>query len=181
MSKKTLELTEGESATLKAFVNPTAYVSHAVTWKSSNKEVAKVDKYGKVTAVGAGTATITATSKENKSKKAQCKVTVTDPQPAPDLPKTMTVQATDYSGTYDGKAHGISVSVTEPASGYTIKYGEKEGTYDKTSLTYTDAGTYTVYYQVTCEGYEPATGSAKVVISPQGTISDYDKNESQDW
>ena len=174
LSKKTLELTEGESATLKATVNPTAYVSQAVTWKSSKTAVAKVDKNGKVTAVGAGTAIITATSKDNKSKKAQCTVTVTDPQPAPDLPKTMTVQATDYSGTYDGKAHGISISVTEPASGYSIKYGEKEGTYDKTSLTYTDAGTYTVYYRVTCDGYEPVTGSAKVVISPQGTISDPD-------
>ena len=133
-----------------------------------------MDSNGKVTAIGAGTAKITATSKDNKNKKAQCTVTVTNPQPAPDEPKTMTVQATDYSGTYDGKAHGISVSVTEPASGYTIKYGEKEGTYDKTSLTYTDAGTYTVYYQVTCEGYNSATGSAKVVISPQGTISDPD-------
>ena len=64
----------------------------------------------------------------------------------------------------DDAFESLAVKV-EAAKNVTTKYGEKEGTYDKTSLTYTDAGTYTVYYQVTCDGYEPATGSAKVVIS----------------
>ena len=170
--KTSLDLLKGNSYQLTATVTPNEN-NQAVTWSSSDENVAKVSKNGKVTAVGVGKAIITVASSFDISKKAKCTVTVTDGS-APDLPKTMTVQATDYSGTYDGKAHGISVSVTEPASGYTIKYGEKEGTYDKTSLTYTDAGTYTVYYQVTCDGYEPVTGSAKVVISPQGTISDPD-------
>ena len=43
-------------------------------WSSSNKKVAKVDKYGKVTAVKKGTATITV--KTSSGKKAACRITV---------------------------------------------------------------------------------------------------------
>ena len=80
----------------------------------------------------------------------------------------MTVAAEGYKGQYDGAAHGITVTVTAPTSGATVKYGEKEGTYDKDSLTYTDAGNYTVYYQVTAENYETVTGSATVEITDGG-------------
>ena len=47
-----------------------------VTWKSSNKKVAKVDQNGKVTAVAAGSATITATSTKNNKIKATFKIKV---------------------------------------------------------------------------------------------------------
>ena len=78
----------------------------------------------------------------------------------------VTQEARGYEGTYDGKAYSISVEVAVPTSGYTIKYGEKEGTYDKTELKYKDVGSHTVYYQVTAKGYFPQTGSAKVTINP---------------
>ena len=78
-------------------------------------------------------------------------------------PATITVTASGYKGTYDAKAHGISVTAPE---GATVKYGTLEGTYDLTaSPTYTDAGTYQVYYQVTKENYTSVTGSATVEIS----------------
>jgi hypothetical protein len=81
-------------------------------------------------------------------------------------PEKMTVNATGYKGTYDAQAHGITVTVTEPATGATIKYGEKEGEYNLTSNpTYTDAGKHTVYYQVTMDKYETVTGSADVEIT----------------
>lgn len=88
-------------------------------------------------------------------------------------PGKMTVSATGYKAVYDSNAHGITVSVTEPATGATIKYGEKEGTYNlDASPTYTNAGTYTVYYQVTMDKYETVTGSAKVEITQAaGSIS----------
>ena len=82
----------------------------------------------------------------------------------------MPVTVSGYSGTYDEKAHGITVTAPE---GATVKYGEAEGTYDlDASPTYTDTGTYTVYYEVTKENYTPLTGSATVEITKAtGTIS----------
>ena len=84
----------------------------------------------------------------------------------------MTVSASKYSGTYDGKAHGITVNVTSPSDA-TVKYGTTAGSYTETSSpTYTNAGVYTVYYEVTKDNYNTATGSATVVISKAaGTIS----------
>ena len=67
----------GKSVTLKATVSPTNATTKTVTWKSSNKAVAKVTTKGKVTGLKAGTATITVTTKSG-SKTAKCKVTVKD-------------------------------------------------------------------------------------------------------
>ena len=82
-------------------------------------------------------------------------------------PEQMTVNATGYKGTYDAQAHGITVTVTEPATGATIKYRTTaDGEYNLTSNpTYTDAGKHTVYYQVTKDKYETVTGSADVEIT----------------
>ena len=76
---------------------------------------------------------------------------------------TMSVTAAGYKGTYDTQAHGITITAPE---GATVKYGTQEGTYDSTeSPTYTNAGTYKVYYQVTMDNYTTLTGSATVEIS----------------
>ena len=79
--------------------------------------------------------------------------------------ETIDVSASGFSGTYDEKAHGISVTVASP-TGAVVKYGTTEGKYDlDTSPEYTDAGNYTVYYQVTKDKYTTVTGSAEVKIS----------------
>ena len=52
--------------------------NRAVTYKSSNKSVATVDAYGRVTPKNAGIATITVTSKENKKVSAKYTVKVVD-------------------------------------------------------------------------------------------------------
>ena len=81
----------------------------------------------------------------------------------------MNVSAEGYAGTYDGQAHGITVTAPD---GATIKYGETDGTYNlDASPTYTNAGTYTVYYQVTKTGYTTVTSSATVTIAKaQATV-----------
>ena len=80
--------------------------------------------------------------------------------------KNITATATGYDGIYDGQDHSISVDVSIPTSGATVKYGTANGTYNLTeSPRYTDAGTYTVYYQVTANDYNTLTGSAKVKIA----------------
>lgn len=74
------------------------------------------------------------------------------------------VAASDYSGTYDGQAHGITVTAPE---GATVKYRTTgSGDYTLTNNpTFTNAGTYTVYYQITKPNYTTVTGSETVVIN----------------
>lgn len=72
--------------------------------------------------------------------------------------------AEGYEGDYDKAGHSITVNVQAP-TGTTVMYGLTEEAYDlDTNPVYTDAGTYTVYYQVTKEGYIPVEGSAVVTI-----------------
>ena len=79
--------------------------------------------------------------------------------------QTIDASASGFSGTYDEKAHGISVTVNSP-TGAVVKYGQTDGIYDlDDSPTYTDAGNYTVYYQVTKDKYTTVTGSAEVKIA----------------
>ena len=75
------------------------------------------------------------------------------------------VSATGYTGTYDAAEHNITV--TAP-SGATVKYRTTgSGDYDLAeNPAFTDAGTHTVYYQVTKENYATVTGSAMVQIDP---------------
>lgn len=88
---------------------------------------------------------------------------------------TMTVTAKGYEGTYDGKAHGITVSAPEDA---TIKYGTAEGSYElNASPEYTAGGNYTVYYQVTMDNYATVTGSETVKISKAEAELEFDVPE----
>ena len=82
------------------------------------------------------------------------------------LVKVISATATGYSGAYDGNAHSISVSVTKPSSGATVKYGTTSGSCTLSSApTYTNVGTYTTYYQVSASGYETLAGSETVTIT----------------
>lgn len=75
------------------------------------------------------------------------------------------ITAKGYSGTYDGAAHGINITaVPENAK---ISYStEEDGAYTSTKPTYTNVGTYTVWYKVENDNYNPVIGSEKVVINP---------------
>lgn len=81
------------------------------------------------------------------------------------------VETSDYSGTYDGKAHAASVSGVTP--GTTIKYGTSLGNYTSSTMpSFTNAGTYTVYYQASASGYLSVTGTVTVSIGKAaGTVS----------
>lgn len=124
---------------------------------------------GALTIVKAGTATVTVTAAETATYGAATKdVTVTVNT------KAMTVSAPNVTSTANGQPHGITVNVTDPTTGYTVKYGTEAGTYNLTaSPTQTEAGTLTVYYQVTADNYTTYTGSATVTVSnkPAQTIT----------
>lgn len=75
LNKKTAVVKKGRTIKLKAKFNPTNATNKNVTWKSSNKKIATVDKNGKVKTKKKGTVVITCTTKDGK-KTAKCKVKV---------------------------------------------------------------------------------------------------------
>ena len=72
------------------------------------------------------------------------------------------IKAEDYSGTYDGQTHIITMKIPE---GATVKYGTEIDKYGTDIPSFKDAGTYIVYYEVSMEGLTSVTGSANVEIT----------------
>ena len=132
-----------------------------LTCTSSNTNVATCSISGTTVTVTPGTtkgnATLTIKSAATTNyKEGQVTYVVTTKE------GVLSATATGYSGVYDGNAHGITVT----SSGATIKYGTTSGSYTLTSSpTYQDAGIYTIYYEVTKQGYTTITGSKQVIIS----------------
>ena len=89
--KSSTTIVKGKTEKLTATVSPSNASNKAVTWTSSNSNVARVDANGNVTAVNAGTATITA--KSNNGKIATCKVTVNNPYKTKAVKFTVNVPA----------------------------------------------------------------------------------------
>lgn len=77
LSETSLELLEGETASLTATVKPANASNKAVTWSSSDTSVATVTSGGTVKGVSKGTATVTARTSDG-GYTARCSVTVTE-------------------------------------------------------------------------------------------------------
>ena len=131
-----------------------------LSYEVKSGDAVTVDSEGNITIVKAGTAVITVVASQTETYARTTKnVTVTV------SPKAMTVSANNVTATVNGHPHGITVTVTDPAQGYTVKYGTTEGTYDLVaSPTLTEAGTTTVYYQVTADNYVTFTGSVTLTL-----------------
>ena len=64
---------------------------------------------------------------------------------------------------YDGQAHAAGLNVL--TDGVTISYSmEENGTYSSTEPTFTNPGSYMVYFRLEKHGYTTETGSAELVI-----------------
>ncbi len=72
---ETIEITEGETAQLKASISP-ADADQDIEWAAQNSMVATVDQNGLVTAVAPGTTRIIVRSKSNTDIQGYCEVTV---------------------------------------------------------------------------------------------------------
>ena len=143
-----------------------------VSYASDNEGVATVDsKTGLVTITGApGRATITATVTDGTN---YAYATKTATFTVGVETAAITVSAQGFTGTYDGESHSISVTVTEP-EGTTVKYGTTAGQYTLDAApTYTAAGEYTVYYQVTKPNYTTVENSAVVSIAKAAAAISY--------
>ena len=131
-----------------------------VTYTSSDPEVATVDENGNVTLVGKGEAIITATfAGDEKYNGATATYILTVDNDA------IAYTAEGWYGAYGAQEHSITVKVTTPNSGATVTYStDADGDYSTQNPTFTDAGTYTVYFKIEAQGYDAVTGSAKVII-----------------
>ena len=77
LDRTSIKIGYSTTTTLKASVSPKGADKSLVKWSSSNTKVAKVDKNGKVTAVGEGVAVITCKPADgSRAKAATCKVEV---------------------------------------------------------------------------------------------------------
>ena len=114
-------LTEGQTLTLIATVEPGYATNKAVTWSSTDFDVAAVDNNGKVTAIAPGTATITAKANDGSGVSASCEVTV-------EAATYVSITINQYgSGTYCSK-YALDFSNVEglkayAAAGYDTKTG----------------------------------------------------------
>ena len=112
LNKTETSISVGNSETLTATVAPENAANKALTWASSDEDVATVAPDGTVTAVKVGTATITATATDGSGKSATCKVTVTDGT-TPSQPGGSTGGSSGGSSS-DGGGGSSSTTPTKP-------------------------------------------------------------------
>lgn len=98
------------------------------------------------------------------------------------LEKKLNCSVKDYSGIYDGKAHGITLEV-EDFDGASITYSTdvSEEEYSEEKPEFTEVGEYEVYYKVEGDGIKTITGSGKVTIAARSiTITATDQTITWD-
>ncbi len=75
------------------------------------------------------------------------------------------IHPSGFTGNYDGKKHSITVDLSGAAADATVTYSmDPEGPYEADIPSFTEAGTYTVYYKVSKENYADVYGHATVTI-----------------
>lgn len=147
LDKDSLTLQENSSDTLTATVEPADATNKAVTWESSDTDIATVSEDGTVTAVSVGRATITATAADGSGASASCEVTVThgDMVLTPKKDATCTAYGTEGYWTCgicgkhykdeDGTVPTTPEESVIPATGH--DYGEPAWSWDGTKATAT--------------------------------------------
>ncbi|MCR5463289.1 MAG: Ig-like domain-containing protein [Bacteroidales bacterium] len=163
LDSETLELTEGETGTLTATVEPADATNKTVNWSTSSAEVATVAD-GVVTAVAPGTATIIVTTADG-GKTVTCNVTV-NPKPVPVEGVSVDVETVEIA---EGETAAIVVTVTpEDASVKDVTFAssnEAVATVDEEgNITAVAPGTATITV-TTVDGEKTAT--CEVTVTPK--------------
>ena len=90
--------------------------------------------------------------------------------------KNMSVEANDTTVTFDGNAHTPDVTVEDPADGADLQFSTDGKVYSSEVPSFTNAGTYTVYYKATAANYYEASGRVTITIGQKDlTITADDK------
>ena len=90
--------------------------------------------------------------------------------------QTIQYAADGSSGEYCGAGYGVSVIVSTPSSGATIKYSETgaDGTWVDEPITFKNVCTdKPIYFQISAEGYATVVDSRTVTITPKMLTSDF--------
>ena len=111
-----LEMTEGDTKTLKPELKPARYADEEITYASSNKSVATISKKGKVTAKKEGVATLTVSAGGSAT---DISITVeAAPEPEPEPVVTYTPSTSSSGGS---SSSGSSSSSSKKKSGSSSK------------------------------------------------------------
>ena len=131
---------------------------------SNNNNIATASVSGNTVAVKSGTtagkATITVTSAEASNytaKSATYEATVNN--------GTISLSATPYTGTYDGKAHKALTNVSVNPSDAKLEYSINGGTYSTTMPTVTNTSSFTVTVQASKAGYKTQSTTQTVNVN----------------
>ena len=147
-----------------AVVIQTPCGSYAQKWANEHEYNTNIPSHKKVVTDAAVTPTETTPGKTEGSHCDVCGDVLVAQQ---NIFATGAIKVTGANVTYDGEAHGISVTVSKP-KGAEVCYGVKAGACeDEDSPEYTGAGTYTVYYKVEAEDYVTVETSATLTIAPK--------------
>ncbi len=115
LNKSTTSIEAGQSEQLTATVLPSNADNKAVTWSTSNPDVAQVDQQGNVSAIAPGNAIITVTTADG-GKEATCQVTVTAP-PTPVEVTGISIKQTTTIAIGDSETLSITYSPADANTG----------------------------------------------------------------
>ena len=147
----------------------------ALSVSSNNNNIATASVSGNTVTVKSGTtagkATITVTSAEASNytaKSATYTATVNN--------GTISLSATPYNGTYNGKAHNALTNVSANPSDAKLEYSINGGTYSTTMPTITNVSSFTVTVRASKAGYKTQSTTQTVKVNKANgnlTLSSY--------
>ena len=136
----------------------------ALSVSSNNNNIASVSVSGNTVTVKPGTtagkATITVTSAEASNYTAKSATYTATVQNG-----TISLSATPYTGTYDGKAHNAITKVTVTPSDARIDYSTDGTNYSTTMPTVTNSSSFTVTVRASKAGYKTQTTTQTVKVN----------------
>ncbi|MBM6887941.1 Ig-like domain-containing protein [Pseudoflavonifractor phocaeensis] len=185
----------GNTYQLEADITPISATNQAVTWASSNSNVATVTDAGLVTAVSEGTATITVTT-EDGQKVATCTVTVRiesgsggtggGGSSGSTTPTSYTITAVDTNGgalTIIPKTarKGQTVTITAvPDEGFTLKtLSVTDKTGNKIELTRKTETSYT--FKMPASKVTVSATFTEIVVEPEPIVLPFDDISQSAW
>ena len=162
-----------------AYPNNTSFTvsnnTGSLSVSSSNSNIASASISGNTVTVKSGTTagkaiiTVTSAAATNyNAKSATYTATVQN--------GTISLSATPYSGTYDGKAHNALTKVSVNPSDAKIEYSINGGTYSTTMPTITNTSSFTVTVRASKAGYKTQTTTETVKVNKANgslTLSSY--------